>query len=649
MGRFPLVRILDFIAKVFPFDTLEREELNGVVAHMELAYYPRGQVIIRAGGDPAENLYIIHSGSIRVTVPSEAGEEFLVDMRGEGDLFGAVSLLQSRKALFTVTAQEDLLTFLLPADEFRRLVAEHSVFERHFSLSLARNIRAVWDTSQSHPGHRPGVESLKAIGSQMRRRAADLMSREVLTCDPETSIRQAAVAMTRREVGSIVVVNGSESPVGLVTDTDLRSRVLAEGLSPDTPVKAIMSQPPLRVGPQAFAFEAVLEMTRRGVHHLLVTEAGRMLGVISDHDIKVVTGGTPVGLAREIDKAGTLEDLDRLPERIRRVLELLVNLGSSADYMMDLLSEFLDRLYGKIFELCEAQMVREGLGGAPAGFTWLVLGRAGRKEQAPPVRQDSALVYADVPSDQEGVVREWFIGFSRRVNEALRRWHFALGPGARQTGGAEWCRSASAWRRTYREWVLGQAGLPTEDPGAVFDFRAIGDDGGFTASLRDVLGAAMVEDPGFLPRLAGLGTAKRPPIGFLRDFVVEKDGGYTERLDLDGQGLRLLAGAVRVMALDGNLAVTNTLARLRRAAGAWNLDKRLEDDLHEAFSFMTVLWVSRYLDATGAGEREDVSTLNPAGLSTMQRKMMKESFGVIAQLQDVLARRFAGGATGGSR
>ncbi len=645
MGKFPLVRIMDFISRVFPFDTLEKEELDGVVGHMELAYFPRGETIIKAGGEPARNLFIIHSGSVRVTLPSEKAEDYLIDVRGEGDIFGAVSLLQSTEAIFSVTAQEDLLAFLLPAADFKRLIDEHEVFQRHFSLSLARNIRAVCDSSQSHPGHVFGVDSLKEMAVQMRGRVAELMSSNVLICHPEKSIREAAMEMTRREVGSIVVVNGNGNPLGMVTDTDLRVRVLAAGLSPDNKVAEVMSQPPLTIAPQSFAFEAMLDMTRHGVHHLLVTEGERMVGVISDHDMKVVTGSTPVGLAREIDKVSSMGELARFPERIRRVLELLVNLGSSAGYMMDLVNEFMDRLYIKLFELCEKQMAEEGLGAAPAEYTWLALGRAGRKEQAPPVRQESALVFADVPPEQEGVVREWFIGFSRRVGEALNRWRFCCGSQEQSTGGAAWCRSAVIWRRTYLDWVRDPAFLPAGDPGAVFDFRTLHGDPEFGKTLRESLWAELDENPVFLEVLLRRETAVRPPLGFFRQFLVEKDGLYSDRLDLEGHGLRLFSGAVRIMALEGKLEETNTLARLRAAADRWSMARHFEDDLYEAFNFMTVLWISRYLETTAADAAEG-GRIDPASLNMMQKKMLKESFAVIGRLQDLLKARLAHGAAG---
>lgn len=641
MSGFPLIRILDFVAGVFPFETLDREELKRVVGRMELAYYPTGEDIIRSGEEPAENLYIIHHGSVKVTVTSESGQKSLIDIRGEGDMFGAVSIIHGIKALFTVTANEDLLTFLLPAAEFKHLVECHRIFQNHFQLSLAGNIRAYYDSSPSHPGLIIGVDSVREMASQMRGRVAELMSPNVLTCAPGVPVRQAAVEMTSRGVGSIVVMNGSENPLGILTDTDLRARVLARGRSPDIPVSDVMSRPPVTISHQAFAFEAMLEMTRFGVHHLLVTHGDRMLGVISDHDIKVITGSTPVGLAREIEKVSSMEELARFPNRINRVLKSLMNLGSSAEYMMDLIGEFMDRIYIKLFELCERRMHDTGLGRAPAGFTWLALGRAGRREMAPPLRHEHALIYTDVPPGQDGIVREWFIGFCRRLNDALIEWRFPSDPFEVVIAAPESCRNVSDWRREYMNWVRHPMTMRPGDPGMAFDFRALHGEASFESSLRASLWEAIDAHPEFLVHLARREMDQKPPLGFLRESVVDREGAYLDHLDLEWQGLRPLAGALRVLALEQKIEKTNTLARLQEVAEKIGMNKQLKDDLHEAFNLITVLWISQYLETAESTKMAgDFSVINPAHLNMMQRKMLKESFGVIMELQDLLKKRY---------
>ena len=313
MSEFPLPRIADFLRQVSPFDILDERWLNQAIAAMEIAYFPRGQVVIAMGGEPAKWLSIIYSGSVKITLPENGGGEMLVDIRGEGDVFGAVSLLNGARALFDVTAQEDLIVFCLPATPFRRLVDELPAFRNHFNFSLARDIRSARSTGDRYFSRISGAGSLGLDEFLMASHVSELMTTEVLACPPATPIRAAAMRMTEKRVGSMIVTGEAEQPLGILTDTDIRARVVSTGLSTSSPVAEVMSRPLRSIHPKAFAFEALIEMTRHGVHHLAVTEAERLVGIISDHDLKAPSGLSSIGVVRDIDMVDTVEELALLP------------------------------------------------------------------------------------------------------------------------------------------------------------------------------------------------------------------------------------------------------------------------------------------------------------------------------------------------
>ena len=600
MSQFPLARIREFVGRVVPFDSLDDDELSRVVQLMDIAYYPRGETIIRVDGRPAGHLHIIHSGSIRIDLPSDSGQDILIDIRGEGDVFGAVSVLSSRKALFNVTAREDVLAFLLPSDNFRQLVDRHPSFQRHFKYSLARNLESAAQPPETRLGRMAGMEALKDMAAQMRKRVGGLMTRRVLTCPRGEIIRRAAMEMTRRGVGSIVVIDPAGTPLGIITDTDLRSRVMAGGMSLEDGVEQVMSRPPLAISHNAYAFEAMLDMTRHGVHHLLVMEGGQMVGIISDHDINVVTGSSPVGLVREIDKISTLDEMERLPSHIRRLQGMLLRLGSSAEYVMDLLSEIIDRLTLKMFTVAERGMRADGLGPPPADYSWLALDSSGRREQAPFYEQSSALVYSDVPPDKEGVVKEWFLGFARRVSEGLAicgRPHCSLGLMAREP---VWCRGISDWQKSSIDWISGDEPFDLGKWAGFFDLRPVTGEGGALASWRTLMWEAMSENDGFFGRLALAGKGRQPPIGFLRQNVVERDGRAGEVLNL-AELVGPVVSGLRVWAWRHRVADTNTLGRLAALTSEGAVPANLAADIREAFSFITILRISRFLETESLG------------------------------------------------
>ena len=640
MGEFPLARILDFVRSVVPFDTLDPEELDGVVQLMEIGYFPRGQVVIQAGGEPATELYVIYSGSVKVTLPMGDEGELLVDVRGEGDVFGSLSLLHGSLATFSVTAQEDLLTFTLPAEPFKQLVTAHPAFQRHFSSTLARNIQAARRAEKDFSGEEHRTGALGDVARQMRNEVENLMSPGVVTCLANASIRQAAQIMARQEVGSILVTGSDGAPLGLVTDTDLRKRVVAAGKDLSRPVQQVMSHPLLTISPKAFAFEAMLEMTRHGVHHLTVVKGGRVEGMISDHDIKVLTGTSPVGLAREIDKVASAAELSRLTGRIRQMLDMLNRLCSSLEYMSALLSEFYDRLTVRLLQMVEVEMEQEGLGPAPADYAWLALGCSGRGEQAPPCLQEHALLYGDRHEGQdEAAVRDWFLTLAGRVSGLLETCGEARREGQAMASQEAWCRSQSAWQEVYTGWIREPAPGDVARAAAFFDFRAVMGEGGFAPALRRSLLQAVEKNRRFLRFLAREATERRPPLGFLRDQVVASGGAYSGVLDLDLDAMRPMVDTVRVLALDLKVEETNTLERLAALTRAGLVNPEMGEDLAEAFKFISELRITSFLE--GGGEAERVCDhVEPVTLDRKQRKMLKDSFSVINELQDRVNRRY---------
>ncbi|MBI5524342.1 MAG: CBS domain-containing protein [Desulfarculus sp.] len=639
MGDFPLPRIKDFIHTVVPFDTLREEDLTRAVSRMEIAYFPRGEVIVRSGDAPAQFLHIIKSGSVKVTLTDDAGNEMLIDLRGEGDCFGAVSLLQGVKALFDVTAREDVIAFLLPGEYFRRLVETYPTFKRHFSFSLARNIQASRRANQAPGSLLTGGQSLGLDAILGRSLVSELMTTSVLACAPVTPVKAAARRMTKQRVGSIIVEDQNGLPLGIITDTDLRVRVLAGGLDADTPVTEVMSQPMRTIHTKAYAFEAMLEMIRHRVHHLGVTEGERLVGVISDHDLRVVTGAAPVGVVRDVDKISSVDELELIHQRLDPVLEMLLRLGGSAEYMLELATEFNDSLITKILELSELEMEHEGLGRAPVPYAWLALGSAGRREQALRTCQMNGLIFANLPEDRWRKTQGWFLTLAKRAVERLTQAGFPTCPDGLMANQPGWCLSEAGWQDTFLRLIEEKDICVMPHSGPLFDFRCVHAEMDFCEPLRQIIHRAQEGNRQFLARLGRLAPGERPPLGFLREFVVDKAGQYQARLDLKLSGLQPVVRVARVLAMEQGLKSTSTLDRLAELARRGILNERFAGDLREAFSFITLLRIARHLESRAAGREHD-SQLDPASLSAVQRKMLKESFAVISQLQEFVEQRY---------
>ncbi len=108
---------------------------------------------------------------------------------------------------------------------------------------------------------------------------------KVKTVDRDETIRRSATLMREHRISSLLVMKGQDV-VGIVTDTDLARRAMADGLDPDrASVERIMSAPVLEIEAETMLLEANDLMAREGVRHLGVRKNGKLVGLVSVRDM----------------------------------------------------------------------------------------------------------------------------------------------------------------------------------------------------------------------------------------------------------------------------------------------------------------------------------------------------------------------------
>ncbi len=635
MNEFPLHRILEFLSTVPPFDTLSREDLVALARQMEIAYYPRDDFIVHKGDPAPAYLYIIQAGSARTSFKDASGKEILVDVWGEADVLSFVSLQQGTEAMFDIIANEDLIALLLPAAVFLDLVKNNLTFKRYFSDSLAHALKGISQTGDTQHSQLMEYGPVAAEPCFTDKIVADIMTTRVLTCPADTTLREAVKQMTHRQVGAIVIQDDQDVPIGILTDRDLRSKVLAEEISLDKQISVAMSRPVRTISPEAYTFDALVEMSRYGIRYLPVTEGGPLKGIISDHDIKMETGSSPVGVVEDIQKSQSLEELLGTRKKIDNVRQMVLRQSSSIRKAVELITELNDRVTLKYLELIEQEMQDEGHGRPPVRYSWMALGSEGRREQTLRTDQDNALVFETVPVENREMVQQWFLSFSQRVVNGLARYGFPLCPGEIMASNPNWCLTEQEWQRTFLNWVNNPTPETLRMASIFFDFRELHSATPFLAELRTLLHRAIRKKPLFLRFLTKNSLYNRPPLGLLRRFVVEKSGEHKNKLDLKLRGLTPVVDAARILSLELNIRATNTLDRLQEIHERKFLGDDLYADLSEAYGFISYLRISHHLDAKSSG-REPDNFIAPDALNTLQRKMLKESFLVIHKLQEML-------------
>jgi CBS domain-containing protein len=450
----------------------------------------------------------------------------------------------------------------------------------------------------------------------------------------------------RREMEDSVVVRRDGEAVGILSDVDLRNKLVAEAAPADTPVERLMSPHIIRVRASAPVFEALMQMMGHRTNHIVVTdgesEGAALLGVVTDHDIARTHASSPSFILERIEKAGSVTELARARTD---AVGLLVNLdrqGVSAEDLISINTETNDRLMRRTLMLVEAGLRADPpVPPADTPWAWISLGSEGRGEMSILTDQDNALVYAD-PADPEEANRaeRWLGAIAERANLALAEVGFALCKGDIMARNPRWRRPLSGWTKTFRGWILEPEAHALMEAGIFFDLRGIHGDMALVRQLKSEISAALREERRFLPVLAANALSGRPPpSSLLRRFVAGLSGGR-DAFDIKRHGLRPLVDIARVFAMQLRyLDSASTSDRLQHAIRALPEVEKAAEDALEAYRYLSQFRFSRHLRAVQRGEMPG----NNVGLSTLngtQQNMLRAVFSTVSEVQDAVARRY---------
>ena len=288
--------IRDFLNRHHPFDQLLPELLDEVTRHIEFRLTSAGEKLL-SPGDICPHLFILHCG--QVDIFDEAGA--LLAKLGEGDQFGQRSLRGNGRSVATVLVTEPGSLLLLPASEFHRLSRNYSQFRYFFAPTEQEKLSGA--VSAIEQGDHGNANLLTTPVEQ-------ILHQPVISTEVSASVHEAARVMSQAGVSSLLVCEQGRLR-GIVTDRDLRNRVLAKGLDHATPVREIMTTAPRTIGPGDYAYEALIQMARNHFHHLPVVDGDEILGMITSTDLIRRHSTSPLYVVGEVFKQNDVEGLVR--------------------------------------------------------------------------------------------------------------------------------------------------------------------------------------------------------------------------------------------------------------------------------------------------------------------------------------------------
>lgn len=610
-----------FMAQHPPFDLLPPEILAHASQNLEISYYRAGTTILNYG-DRIHHLFIVRSGVVEVY--RRNGE--LYHRLDDGELFGHIGLLMSNRVRFPAKAISDTLIYALPESIFIELCHDYDFFSDFVEADDSTRIRLAVSAG---------------VGSNMTSsKINNLLTRDAVILSAQATVREAAQTMADENVSAVLIIDteilgnqGQGRYVGILTDRDLCTKVLASGLPSDSLVQSVMSTELLSLDHNAYVFEAMLTMLRNNVHHLPVLRDNHTIGIIEVTDIIRHESQSSLLLVNTIFLQPSVDELAGLAAQVKSCFNRMVNEDANSHMIGSAIS-----VIGRSFMQRLAELGEEKYGPPPISYCILTLGSMARDEQMIVTDQDNALILAEEfdPERQGG----YFKDLTTFICDGLAACGYAYCSGGIMATNPEWQKTLSQWKECFAGWIDEPKPEALLNSSIFFDLDGVYGHTDWAEQLKNFFVEKAYNNNRFLACLARNALNRTPPLGFFKNLVMEKDGRHKNSINLKRRGTAPLTDVIRVHSLAVGSRVQNSFERLDDIIKADILPEKRGPDLRDAMEFISMVRIRHQALNIESGLDPD-NNIEPENMSNFERRNLKDAFQILSNAQSFLKYRYS--------
>jgi len=669
-----LLEVQRFLLDCPPFDELNGDQRQWVAGQIKAAYVNEHNVDgLFKQHSPA--LYIVRSGGFDLLAP----DGHLIERLESHDLFGFPSLLSGRAVVNKLQVIEDGIIYIITAAVFDQLRQHVRAFEQYFiraheqrllsetarregdvmrrvsvtgasggSGEVARQVTAATHGPLGAGATGAGPEPVASYDA-LQLPVAEVIVRAPVMLSSNATIKEAAERMRDEKVSSVLVVEGplvdpkadadadaaatAEVTVklcGILTDRDLRNRVVAQGLAYDLQVNAVMTQAPATVYGRQTLMDALAIMTQENIHHLpVLDDAEQPLGMITNTDLMRQQRSEPIMLISALNKAASKAQLVAEAAHIPAYMQTFAARVHDTTMVGRLLASLTDSMTRKLISLYEQEH-----GIAPGPYCWIAFGSQGREDQVLSSDQDNGLLLGNGLNDNQ---LDWFKGLGEYVSGGLHECGIPLCPGDIMASNVDCRRTLDGWLERFKSWTESPTPKALMYCQIFFDSRLVYGNKRLYQRYREQV-ARLAQKDFFLGNLARLQVSVQVPLGLFNRFRGTESGKDSDLINIKRYGIALINDIVRIYSLQAGIVVPQTLARLEALKDSKLLNNRDNQSLAEAWQFLTELRLQHQLQTWGSDRPKNA--LDPDQLSTLTRRQLKTAFRIIKECQQGVGLKF---------
>lgn len=598
-------QVLDFLQVTAPFNLLTIEALDKLCKNISVIYVTQQNVnklieLHRPG------VFLIRSGEFLLT------ENNFDTPLSEKDLFGYREVISGKRKSLTIKTEKEGLLYCIHQERFEQLCQENQAFYAYFSKLIHERL------------HEYSEHSLGR--SWLHRKVSHVCQRPPVSCEKNLSIAQAAAVMAEQNVSSLLVTD-EQKITGILTDKDLRSRVLAPRLNLDNPVSMVMTPSPTTLSENKSIMEALVLMGKKNIHHLPIVSKHDMkpIGIISATDLFRLQKNNLLYFMGEINKAENVEDLINTCKKIPSYLSHYAKKLGDFDIASHFLSQVSDHVSQTLFDF-----FIEKHGAPPMRFAWMAFGSFARNEALLDSVQSNALLLERLPTETEEC---FFNQLTHFVCESLNRCGFRYCSQKVVASNKAFQFTPNSIKELYHSWASKPEGNSLVIARTILDSRFIfGDEALFSESQKAK--EVLINNRSFLTKLTKSTRNNKIPLGLFNNFILKKTPNYKDGINIKLGGITILNNIARVISLENQCSSQSTTERLllqNKTSLFLELDR---ESLAEIWRFLNRL---RWRNQLGEYKNSDVISL--ATLSPIEQQQLKNCLKTIQQAHEYITER----------
>lgn len=626
-------RVADFLKDFPPFSFLHKMDLEKLSEQISIIYKDKDAVIFAENEKTHDSFYVVHKGAVAL---KKSTKNTVLDMCDEGDIFGLRPLLAQENYIMEAVAHEESILYAIPIAVFKPYALENRTVGNFLIESYASNTRNPY--SDIHKDKLYGDDDVHDT-MHSHTNSFDLTpikySKKIVTCSPSTTARDVAKIMNKKKVGAILIVD-EMLPIGILTDKDLRNKIVTGEYSILTTAETIMTKPVITYPKKMTVTEAQMAMMKSNISHLCLTKDGtvntKAVGILSKHDVMVALGNNPAVLIKALKRAKKIKEIKPIRNRIMQLLQGYLDQNIPMTLISKIITELNEACTTRVIEMCIEKMSSP----PPVKFAWLALGSQGRSEQMLHTDQDNAIVYENVSEVFKDETRIYFLKFAGLINKGLFEIGYDYCPAEMMASNPKWCMSLDDWKSQVHHWITNPGKNEVLLSFIFFDYSVTYGDTEIASQLSDSIFENIKANPIFYVHLVSGALQSPSPTGFFRQFLVEQDGANKDNFDIKRRALMPLTDAARVLILSHSVkGISNTAERFEKLAELEPNNSELY--LSCSYSFKALL---KFRTKQGLLHHDSGQFIALESLSKMEKIKLKRTFKTIKELQELISVRF---------